>query len=191
MSPSPSFLLRHPSHSWIGKPPLVLALLLALARPVAAQDQPAPPACSAPEHRAFDFWVGEWDVFRPDGSLAGRNAITRRMGGCVLHESYTGWSALQSYHGESFNVYDATRGVWHQTWVDGTGLLLLLEGGIRDGAMVLEGTIVRDGAEVLNRITWTVLDGSGGRVRQHWETSTDGGASWSTAFDGEYRRRGS
>jgi hypothetical protein len=28
-----------------------------------------------------------------------------------------------------------------------------------------------------------------GRVRQHWETSKDGGATWTTAFDGYYRRR--
>ena len=25
---------------------------------------PAPPTCEAPEHAEFDFWVGEWDVYR-------------------------------------------------------------------------------------------------------------------------------
>ncbi len=35
-----------------------------------------------------------------------------------------------------------------------------------------------------NRMTWTPLDN--GYVRQHWEVTSDGGTTWSTAFDGEY-----
>ena len=34
----------------------------------AAAIQAAPPACSSAEHRQFDFWVGDWQVHRPDGS---------------------------------------------------------------------------------------------------------------------------
>lgn len=165
--------------------PALIALALAVPDPAAAQVPAAP--CETPEHRAFDFWVGEWDVFTPDGRQAGRNSITRAMGGCVLHESYDG---APGYHGESFNVYDASRGVWHQTWVDTGGLLLVLEGGVHDGAMVLEGeTRDAQGAVTRHRITWRVLDEDGSRVRQHWEQSTDGGESWTTGFDGEYRRR--
>ena len=26
-------------------------------------------SCGAPENRQFDFWVGDWQVHRPDGSL--------------------------------------------------------------------------------------------------------------------------
>jgi hypothetical protein len=36
-------------------------------------------------------------------------------------------------------MYDAARQVWHQTWVDSSGTLLLLEGGLRGKSMVLEG----------------------------------------------------
>ena len=49
--------------------------------------------------------------------------------------------------------------------------------------MVLEGI----DADARQRITWTV-DGDG--VRQLWETSKDDGSTWSTAFDGRYRRAG-
>ena len=38
--------------------------------------QPAPPRpapCTAPEHRQFDFWIGEWPVKTPDGKVAGAN----------------------------------------------------------------------------------------------------------------------
>lgn len=164
--------------------PALIALGCVIPTPGAAQAPPAP--CESPEHRAFDFWIGSWEVFTPDGNRAGTNAITPVMGGCVLHERYDG---AQGYHGESFNVYDASRGVWHQTWVDTGGLLLVLEGGIRDGAMVLEGQ-TRDarGAVTQHRISWSVLADDGSRVRQHWEQSTDGGETWTTGFDGEYRR---
>ena len=175
--------MRRPPSLPAPSPLLVVFLLCvpmawaATAAPVVAQDAPRSKPCDTPEHRSFDFWVGEWDVFNPQGERVGRNSIRQVMNGCVLHESYDG---RQGYHGESFNIYDASRGVWHQSWVDNGGLLLSLEGGIRGDAMVLEGTTVgADGAPVLNRITWTPLPGEPARVRQHWEVSTDGGASWS------------
>ena len=65
---------------------------------------PPPPPCSSPEHRQFDFWIGDWRVSKPDGSFAGTNRITLEYGNCVLHEHYvTG----KGYSGESLNVYDA------------------------------------------------------------------------------------
>ncbi len=162
-----------------------IVLSLCLAAPLAAQTP-----CGTEDHRAFDFWIGEWEVHRSaDCALAGTNRIESILGGCVLHESY---ETPQGYVGESFSIFDGSRRVWHQSWVDNGGLLLRIEGGIRDGAMVMEGTTTgADGTETRNRITWTVLDEDGDRVRQLWETSTDDGATWSAAFDGEYRRRGS
>ena len=153
-----------------------------LAALVAAPSLAAP--CEAPEHRAFDFWLGEWDVRTPDGKVAGVNRIVREYGGCVLHERYV---TDRGYSGESVNVYDASRKLWHQTWVDSSGLLLLLEGGLRDGKMVLEGRTVNAGAApTQHRITWSA--NADGTVRQHWE-STDAKGQWTTAFDGTYTRR--
>ena len=93
--------------------------------------------CDTPEHRAFNFWLGDWQVHTPKGKLAGHNLVESRYDGCVVHEQYT--SASGKYRGESLNIYDASRKLWHQTWIDNSGLLLVLEGGIRDGKMVLEG----------------------------------------------------
>lgn len=165
-------------------PFLLLAVLLAFPSPGSAQADT--PRCATPEHRQFDFWIGEWVVHVPDGRRAGHNTITREMDGCVLHESY---HTDRGYRGESFNAYDAGRGVWHQTWVDNAGLVLRLDGGSKDGSMILSGeTVGTDGSVSLQRITWSVLDGDPDRVRQLWETSTDGGETWEVAFDGEYRR---
>jgi hypothetical protein len=54
--------------------------------------------------------------------------------------------------------------------------------------MVLSGTSPGDRTS-RQRITWTPLEG--GRLRQHWESSGDGGRTWKTVFDGTYARRGS
>lgn len=154
--------------------------------PAAAQ-QPQRPDCSAPEYRQFDFWVGEWEVVTPAGQPAGTNRISRILKDCVLLEE---WTSASGNKGRSFNVYSRSGRMWHQTWVDDAGVLLLLEGGIRDGNMVLEGETKRpDGSGVLNRITWSVVDGNPDTVRQYWQTSTDGGETWTTAFDGTYRRK--
>jgi hypothetical protein len=143
----------------------------------------APPPCSAHEHRQFDFWIGEWEV-TARGNVAGRNTIRPLMGGCVLHEH---WRGARGLEGQSFNLYDAATGRWHQTWVDGNGTLLLLEGGLVEGSMVLEGDRPGpQGGTVRNRITWSLLPD--GAVRQLWERSSDGGATWAVAFDGLYRR---
>ena len=112
----------------------VMAAVLGSSGAFAATAAPPPPPCEGAAFRAFDFWLGTWQVHKPDGKLAGHNTITREYGGCVLHEHYT---TEHGYSGESLNIYDATRKVWHQSWVDNTGLLPTLEGGIRDGAMVL------------------------------------------------------
>lgn len=163
-----------------------LVAALAASATVAQEDAPPPP-CSAEEHRRFDFWAGTWEVRDDSGTVVGSNRITPILNGCVLLEEWTAAGGASA--GKSFNIYDRTRGVWHQTWVDGNGLLLQIEGGWRDGAMILEGEgIARDGNEVRHRIRWTPLED--GRVRQVWESSRDDGSTWSTAFDGYYTRTG-
>jgi N-acyl-D-amino-acid deacylase len=143
--------------------------------------------CSAEAHRHFDFWQGRWVVRAANGALAGHNTIRPILGECALHERYT---TPAGYEGESLNVYDASRGVWHQTWVDNQGLLLRLEGGYDGDRMVMQGpTVGADGSVRLNRITWSSVDGDPDRVRQHWEVSADDGATWSTGFDGLYVRQ--
>jgi hypothetical protein len=162
----------------------VLPLFIAVAISGPTHAQGTSPPCSSEQHRAFDFWVGEWNVHAPDGKLAGTNSIKREYMDCVLHERYDNG---RGYTGESLNIYDGARKVWHQTWVDSSGLLLLLEGGMREGRMVLEGqTTGADGALTKHRITWT--PNADGSVRQFWE-STDKEGKWAIAFDGVYTRQ--
>ncbi len=166
-------------------PLLALAPLAALAQAPAPAASAAPVPCSAPEDRQFDFWAGRWNVTdNASGKPVGTNEITRELRGCVLHEH---WAGAGGGHGYSFNHYDAARKVWHQTWVDDSGGILYLDGGMREGSMVLSGKRQRrDGVTLIDRITYTPRpDGS---VRQWWQVSRDGGTTWTTTFDGIYRR---
>ncbi|CAN5170593.1 hypothetical protein BH11PSE14_BH11PSE14_24070 [soil metagenome] len=86
---------------------LLLALVLPLSQPADAQRKRPPPPCASAEHRQFDFWLGDWQVF------------------------------------------DKT------------------------------GVVQRE------RITWT--PNADGSVRQFWESSSDDGKRWTTAFDGLYK----
>ena len=166
---------------------LLIAIVLSSlgVRPSTAAAQQRP--CTSDEHRHFDFWAGRWVVRAANGALAGHNTLSPILGECVLREHYT---TPSGYEGESFNVFDRTRGVWHQTWVDNQGALLTLEGGYVEDRMVMEGeTVDTAGVVTLNRITWSRIDGGRDRVRQFWESSTDGGTTWGVAFDGTYIRQ--
>lgn len=161
------------------------AALLAWCCAGVAQSPPTPPGCTTAEHRQFDFWIGRWQVFTPDGKKAGENSIEAIDGGCALIER---WRGNGGFSGTSLNSWDARARQWRQHWVDNQGGLLRLAGQWDGRRMVLTGAEPgTDGKSVLQRITWTpAADGS---VRQLWEQSEDGGAHWRVAFDGTYRRQ--
>ena len=55
------------------------------------------PQCQTPEHRQFDFWVGDWDAYDlPDTAVAvARIQVTRIMDGCALREVYAQEDGLE------------------------------------------------------------------------------------------------
>lgn len=155
----------------------------AVANPGSA---PAAGPCAGPQFRQFDFWIGHWTVRRPDGLPAGTNLITSEEGGCAIVEH---WASANGGTGQSLNFFDPASGRWRQVWV-GLGLLLTMEGGLTDGAMVLEGPLqyLDPGRVTRLRGVWTALPD--GRVRQQFHESDDGGTTWKLWFDGYYSRTG-
>jgi hypothetical protein len=107
------------------------------------------------------------------------------LDGCAIAEH---WTSVSGGQGESLNIYDRSTGRWYQTWTDARGQALRMSGGLSDGRMIMqtEPVAIADDGQQVQRITWSPL--GDGRVRQHWEVSTDGGVTWSTAFDGMYAR---
>jgi hypothetical protein len=166
--------------------PAAAALLLALETPsLAAQSPPAVrPKCDAPEYRQFDFWVGDWDV-TAGGQRAGTNLVTREERGCLIHEHWTG---AKGGTGQSLNFYNREDRGWHQVWVSNSGEVLNLTGGYADGTLTLRGENKQaDGTRLLHRLSFHFNPDQS--VRQFWEVSSDGGATWTSSFDGLYRKR--
>ena len=165
---------------------VVVAAAVLVSPASAVAQSTAARACDRPEYRQFDFWLGDWNVTLPNGRIAGTNRIQSVADGCALREEWTGTSG---FTGTSLNGFDVGSGRWHQTWIGSDGMVLMLDGGFREGTMELSGVTTRDGAKTLHRIRWTPLPGTPSTVRQLWESSTDGGKTWTIAFDGVYRKK--
>ena len=168
---------------------------LAPAASAFAQDAPtAPPAaCTGPEHRQFDFWVGRWDVYRTGETILRAHSLIEKLyGGCVIREHWTPLrtaTAGSLTGGGNLNHYDTVQRRWHQTWMDSSNARVVFEGGLVDGRMVITGfwsNANGPGKDGLVRMTYSRLDG--GAVRQFGEISSDDGLSWSPFFDFTYRR---
>ena len=134
---------------------------------IADPRDPYVPGMTGTAHE-FDFWIGEWDVFGPAGDHLGVNSVRPLFDTGALAEH---WRSDSGIEGHSLNCFDQERHCWHQTWVDSSGEMLQLDGGLRDdGAMVLEGQAPNgeDPTAVdRQRITWTrVSDSDGAEVRQ-------------------------
>ena len=158
-------------------------------------DRLAHPCRYDPHYRDFDFWIGEWDV-RPPGSAANapaaENIITQEYEGCVLQEHWKpGGAGSTGGGGSSFNIYDSTRKMWFQTWVDSTGALHEYHGNLdADGNMAFVGETPGgpgQPARVPTRLTFFRLGPD--KVRQLSEVSTDGGKNWTLNYDLIYTRR--
>ena len=156
------------------------AILLSIVTTVHAQAKP----CDRPEFRQFDFFAGDWDTYDASDTsrVVARNQVTPILDGCVLREAYQQNDGLV---GESYNLYDKARHRWHQSWVTNRGGLLLLDGGLDHGRMVLTGTERKpDGTSSLLRGVWW---SEGPDVHEKAERSTDGGKTWTPVFDIVFR----
>jgi hypothetical protein len=160
-----------------------LAIAMLTWSTLSAQNQPAAPRCDTPEFRQFDFWVGDWDV-TAGGKPAGTNRVTLEESGCVVHEHWTGTGGST---GQSLNFYTRAAKQWRQVWIDNSGNPLDLWGTYHDGKLTLAGKTETQNGTVLQRIIF--FNNPDGTVRQLWESSADGGKTWSVSFDGLYRKR--
>jgi tetratricopeptide (TPR) repeat protein len=139
--------------------------------------------------RELDYWIGEWDVRgvnAPPQAPPSKSVITRIHNGCVIFETYN----APGYAGQSFNIYDRSKGLWHQTWVDTTGGLHEYWGGPKDGSIIYEGSIPPlPGQKERSQTRMSLLKIGPDTVRQLGETSTDGGKTWQVTYDLTYTRK--
>lgn len=92
-----------------------------------------PPICEEEQGRAFDFWVGDWDIRqrirREDGTylaLPARTSVSRALDGCALVEHWQGevqffWEGMQEpepMKAISVRAYDPRTREWNIYWMD-------------------------------------------------------------------------
>jgi len=170
-----------------------LAWILLITAFASAQTQmPQPHACRQNSaYQRLDFWVGNWDVFETNDkgavSKAGTDLVEKVLDGCAIVEN---WRSVQGFEGKSLFYYRPVQKDWKQVWVTDSGPIkekaLILES--PEGGVRFQGELPRQsGGTYLDRTTLTPLEG--GRVHQVIEFSLDGGKTWKTMFDAEYRRK--
>lgn len=145
-----------------------------------------------PRLHALDFWLGHWDV-TAGGEPSGKNDIDAILGGCALTEH---WLDVQGGAGISLFWYDRSADRWKQVWVTEQALL---PGGAKEKTEVREltsPTQIRFQGRYPGRAPGVVIDDrttltreAPDRVRQLIEVSKDGGKTWVSVFDAEYRRK--
>lgn len=159
-----------------------------LAAAASAQQAPPPSLCITDDaFHAFDFWIGDWKVSsRTNGKYAGDNSIKPIEGQCALLEE---WKGQGGSTGMSVNYYNPLTERWRQVWLSAGAYSLDIEGGLKDGAMVLEGTIwyYSSKQSAPFRGTWTPNED--GTVRQFFEQYDAEKQAWQPWFDGLYERR--
>src|ERR1051325_1991749 len=95
------------------------------------------PCMYSAEARQFDFWVGEWDAYGPQGRKAGASVIQRVANGCGILENWT--NATGGGTGKSINFYDPRAGKWFQYWIGADGSPHRFSGVYREGALRFDG----------------------------------------------------
>jgi hypothetical protein len=143
--------------------------------------------------RAFDFWVGEWDVYvNGTTQAAGRSRIDRVSGGCAILENWAGNTSFFAApsDGKSLNFVDPATQKWRQVWMgSGGGLTTYEDGEYRDGALRFVYDNQTPRGRVKGRFMFFNLGPN--RVRQLQESTPDEGKTWQTVYDFIYIRRGS
>lgn len=165
----------------------IIACLLILHFSARSQARP----CGDSAYRQFDFWIGEWEAFSND-KKAGDSKISLILDSCIILEEWTSASVVKGirYAGKSYNTYNAAKKRWQQYWVDNAaGVTEYFNGHYEQNKMILETENEKqaDGTFKIQKMTFYNLGTN--KVRQHGENSTDGGKTWKTDFDLEYRRK--
>ena len=166
---------------------LALGLICVVAVSAAAQNQKP---CTAEQAGQFDFWLGTWDLEWTDAQgkkQRGTNTIIKILGGCVIEENFSTVGA-DPYVGRSHSVYAAKEGVWKQTWVDSGGDYLDFTGRFEGGNMILRREKNEtDGKKILQRMIFSNIQKDS--ILWDWESSADGGKTWTTNWKIYYKRR--
>ena len=157
-----------------------MKLLLAAALFLTA----APAVASEPAD--LDFFVGAWSIHAFDGKAVGASLIEEQAQGAVYYEVRTvGEGAAQPL----WFVNSEAAGGWTQLFLGPASRVRAFNPVSAPGEWPLvlgSDVVLQDGTAA--RFRMTISKSGDDKSRRVLELSKDGGATWSTVFDYEYRR---
>lgn len=165
----------------------MVAVASGLAPPALSAQTPAPatppPACASTGHRQFDFWVGQWDVYRSDtNALVAKSVIESLYGSCAIREN---WMPFKGTAGGSLNVYRSKSREWLQLWTDGANELHEYHGHWTGKQMEFEGE-AKDASDLSQKVRMTFEPLADGNVVQTGYRWSDKG--WEVEYRFTYRK---
>jgi hypothetical protein len=148
--------------------------------------------CNDTLYRQFDFWIGEWEAFNINGQKAGDSKIELILDSCIILENWTSTAVIKGlrYAGKSYNTWNSTTKRWQQYWVDNTGSIIsYFDGHYENNKMIMQTLAPQQSIDSFKILRMTFYNLGPDKVRQHGESSANGGKTWKTDFDLEYRRK--
>ena len=139
----------------------------------------------------FDFWVGEWEVSWKEGDRMGRgtNHIEKILDGTVIRENFRILEGQNAgFKGTSISVYQPRLEQWKQAWADNNGGYYDFTGKMDDKKRIFQTDLVEmeDGNMLTQRMVF--YDIGEDSLTWDWESSTDGGETWTLNWRIFYKR---
>jgi hypothetical protein len=154
---------------------LLVVIQQALVTPGHSQQPPEPETW-------FDFWVGEWEVSweEAEGNMGrGTNTIEKTLDGNVIQEHFRVKDGRMSgFKGTSISVYQSRFNRWKQAWADNNGGYFDFTGSMDGANRIFQTALIEreDGSVFTQRMVF--YDITENSMTWDWESSTDGGETW-------------
>ena len=122
----------------------ILLALITFSLPGTAQSiDETDTLCSSEHHRAFDFLIGEWNVFsNEDGSLQGIEQVSTHNHHCLIdafwqqqNDEFKPVGSVHRLQGHAYSISDGK--TWRMLWADNGGRFITFKSARVDNSMVM------------------------------------------------------
>lgn len=129
----------------------------------------------------FDFVVGSWDFYIPDGTKIGEQTYIKREEGHLILEE---WKLSSGETGLGMSFVDPKTGLWRQVWMSPMYHIDYSGGIDENGAMVLEGTLYPNNGDKSSPIKGIWAKQPDGSIKQDFYVFDDKINKWNVLFSG-------
>lgn len=159
----------------------ILAVVFFCSQSTYAQKKAEAINTSEAPYSDFDFVVGEWDFYTPDGTNIGEQTYVKRENGHLILEE---WKLNSGETGLGMSFVDPKTGLWRQVWMSPTYHIDYSGSIDENGAMVLEGTLYPNKGGKSSSIRGIWAKQPDGSIKQDFFVLDDTTNTWNVLFSG-------